>query len=43
MTADDVKGPQGISKMESGIKNQINDILQSGKVVNVITTKLMIQ
>jgi flagellar protein FliL len=43
MTADDIKGSQGISKMETEIKTKINSIMQSGKIVNVITTKLLVQ
>ncbi len=39
LTPDDLKGTEGLNKLEAKIMNQISAIMQEGKIVEVITTK----
>ncbi len=43
LTPDDIKGTEGLNKLEAKIMNQISSILQEGKIVQVITTKRVMQ
>lgn len=43
MTPDDVNGAEGLNTMETNIIQELNGILQNGRVVKVYTTKKMIQ
>jgi flagellar FliL protein len=36
---DDIKGTEGINKLEAKIMNEISSLMQEGKIVQVITTK----
>jgi flagellar FliL protein len=39
LTPDDIKGTEGINKLEAKIMNEISAIMLEGKIVQVITTK----
>ncbi|WP_139488980.1 flagellar basal body-associated FliL family protein [Brevibacillus dissolubilis] len=39
LTSEDIKGTEGINKLEAKIMNEISAILEDGKIVQVITTK----
>lgn len=43
LSPDDIKGTEGLNKLEAKIMNQISSILQEGKIVQVITTKRVLQ
>ncbi|WP_027414603.1 flagellar basal body-associated FliL family protein [Aneurinibacillus terranovensis] len=43
LTPDNIKGAKGMEKMETDIKNKLNEVLQDGKVDKVITTHKVIQ
>ncbi|ADU30749.1 flagellar basal body-associated protein FliL [Evansella cellulosilytica] len=43
MRESDFRGSEGIVKMQNGIKKRINEIMQSGEVVEVYMNKRMIQ
>lgn len=43
LTPDDIKGTEGLNKLEAKIMNQISSVLQEGKIVQVITTKRVLQ
>lgn len=43
MKADEIQGPEGMSKMENMIKDQINQILTEGMVEEVITIAMIVQ
>lgn len=39
LTPEDIKGTEGLNKLEAKIMNEISAIMQDGKIVQVITTK----
>lgn len=39
LTPDDIKGTEGLNKLEAKVMNEISAILQDGKIVQVITTE----
>ncbi|MGE5701206.1 MAG: flagellar basal body-associated FliL family protein [Clostridia bacterium] len=39
LTPDDIKGTEGLNKLEAKIMNEVSSIMQEGKIVQVITTK----
>ncbi|CAM5788216.1 MULTISPECIES: flagellar basal body-associated FliL family protein [Brevibacillus] len=39
---DDIKGTEGINKLEAKIMNEISALMQEGKIVQVITTKQLL-
>jgi flagellar FliL protein len=43
MTQDQVKSPVGMEKFETEMKNEINDLMQNGRVIQIYTTNKMIQ
>ncbi|MFD2616882.1 flagellar basal body-associated FliL family protein [Terrilactibacillus laevilacticus] len=43
LTPNDLQGSKGIDRLQQLIKDQINAFLKSGRVVNVYTTKKLIQ
>ncbi len=43
LTPDDIKGTEGINKLEAKIMNEISALMQEGKIVQVITTERMLQ
>ncbi|MGD8191021.1 flagellar basal body-associated FliL family protein [Brevibacillus ginsengisoli] len=43
LTPDDIKGTEGLNKLEAKVMNQISSVLQEGKIVQVITTKRVLQ
>lgn len=43
MASEEIKGAQGIAKMEGQIKDGINEYLQLGEATEVLTTRLIIQ
>lgn len=43
MSSEELKGAQGIAKMEGQIKDGINEYLQLGETTEVLTTRLIIQ
>jgi flagellar FliL protein len=42
-TSEELKGSQGLINLETTLQEKINDILQSGKVIKVFTTKKFLQ
>lgn len=43
MEASELSGPEGIEKLEATIRDEINELMQDGKVVRVYTTSWVIQ
>lgn len=43
MTEDQVKSPAGMAQLETDMKNEINQLMQNGRVVQIYTTNKMIQ
>ncbi|GAB7388225.1 flagellar basal body-associated protein FliL [Bacillaceae bacterium] len=43
LTKDDIKGAKGLAAMEMKIKNEINRVMQNGKIVQVITVDRIFQ
>ncbi|MEW9667642.1 flagellar basal body-associated protein FliL [Ammoniphilus sp. 3BR4] len=43
MTEGDIRGPEGIKKVEDQIQVSVNELLQEGKVDEVLTTRMIIQ
>ncbi|MGM7701179.1 flagellar basal body-associated protein FliL [Pseudalkalibacillus sp. Hm43] len=41
--AEDLKGPEGIDKLEQDLQKTINGFLENGKVVRVFTTEKIVQ
>jgi flagellar FliL protein len=39
LSPEDIKGTEGVNKLEAKIMNEISSIMQEGKIVQVITTK----
>lgn len=39
LTPDDIKGTDGLNKLEAQLLNQISTIVQEGKIIQVMTTK----
>ncbi|WP_400162981.1 flagellar basal body-associated FliL family protein [Brevibacillus sp. TJ4] len=39
LTPEDIKGTEGVNKLEAKIMNEISALMQQGKIVQVITTK----
>ncbi|HZG79154.1 MAG TPA: flagellar basal body-associated FliL family protein [Brevibacillus sp.] len=39
LTPEDIKGTEGVNKLEAKIMNEISSLMQEGKIVQVITTK----
>ncbi|QQE76137.1 flagellar basal body-associated FliL family protein [Brevibacillus composti] len=39
---DDIKGTEGINKLEAKIMNEISTLMQEGKIIQVITTKQLL-
>lgn len=39
LTPEDIKGTEGVNKLEAKIMNEISALMQEGKIVQVITTK----
>jgi len=39
LTPEDIKGTEGVNKLEAKIMNEISTLMQEGKIVQVITTK----
>lgn len=39
LTPEDVKGTEGVNKLEAKIMNEISALMQEGKIVQVVTTK----
>lgn len=43
MTEDQVKSPSGMANVEKQIKNDLNKMMQNGKIIQIFTTNKMIQ
>ncbi|GAA4700812.1 flagellar basal body-associated FliL family protein [Brevibacillus fulvus] len=43
LTPDDLKGTEGLNKLEAKIMNEVSAVMLEGKVVQVITTKKIMQ
>lgn len=43
LTSEDLTGEEGVNAMEARIISRVNNILQEGEVVKVVTTKRLIQ
>ncbi len=43
MDAADLSGPEGIERLETVIRDQLNEVMQKGRVVRVYTTSWVIQ
>lgn len=39
LTPEDIKGTEGVNKLEAKIMNEISSLMQEGKIVQVVTTK----
>ncbi|UFJ42134.1 flagellar basal body-associated FliL family protein [Brevibacillus humidisoli] len=39
LTPDDIKGTDGLNKLEAKLMNQLSEVMQEGKIVQVILTK----
>ena len=39
LTPEDIKGTEGVNKLEAKIMNEVSALMQEGKIVQVITTK----
>ncbi|MFD2371303.1 flagellar basal body-associated FliL family protein [Brevibacillus sp. GCM10020057] len=39
LTPEDIKGTEGVDKLEAKIMNEISALMQEGKIVQVVTTK----
>lgn len=39
LTPEDIKGTEGVNKLEAKIMNEISSVMQDGKIIQVITTK----
>jgi flagellar FliL protein len=39
LTPEDIKGTEGVNKLEAKIMNEVSSLMQEGKVVQVVTTK----
>lgn len=40
---DELKGEKGIASLEESVRNQINDMMESGHVLKIFATKLLVQ
>jgi flagellar FliL protein len=43
LSPDDIKGTEGVNKLEAKIMNEISAVMQEGKIVQVITTERVLQ
>ena len=43
LTLEDLKGEKGIASLEHSIQTQINEIMESGHVLKIFTTKMLLQ
>jgi flagellar FliL protein len=43
LSPDDIKGTEGVNKLEAKIMNEVSAIMLEGKIVQVITTKRVLQ
>lgn len=43
LSADDIKGTEGVNKLEAKIMNEISSVMLEGKITQVITTKRVLQ
>lgn len=43
LTPDDLKGEEGINRLEAALMNRFNEILHEGKAIRVLTTTFKIQ
>ncbi|RXT15122.1 flagellar basal body-associated protein FliL [Ammoniphilus sp. CFH 90114] len=43
MTEEEIRGPEGLRKVEEQIRSSINELLQEGQVTEVTTTRMIIQ
>jgi len=39
LSSEDIKGTEGVNKLEAKIMNEISSLMQEGKIVQVVTTK----
>ncbi|MBO8162462.1 MAG: flagellar basal body-associated FliL family protein [Brevibacillus sp.] len=39
LTPDDIKGTDGLNKLEAKLMNQLSEVMQEGKIIQVILTK----
>ncbi|WNC12537.1 flagellar basal body-associated FliL family protein [Brevibacillus brevis] len=39
LTPEDIKGTEGVNKLEAKIMNEVSSLMQDGKIVQVVTTK----
>ncbi|MGN7470225.1 flagellar basal body-associated FliL family protein [Brevibacillus sp. SAFN-007a] len=39
LTPEDIKGTEGVNKLEAKIMNEISSLMQEGRIVQVVTTK----
>jgi flagellar FliL protein len=39
LTPEDIKGTEGVNKLEAKIMNEVSALMQKGKIIQVITTK----
>jgi len=43
VTLEDLKGEKGIAKLEQSVQSQINQMMESGHVLKIFSTKLLLQ